>query len=168
MTTHEDNWELTAFRHHRHDVMNFLQVVRAYVQLGRTEGAIEAVDRLAEWLKSLSLWQSKVQQEDACLVWHAATCPQVWLTEAPRVCLNDLQRDQLRAIWSRLNTLAQSLGIRAFQVRWEEVVKEGTDTLQVLSIEALAPVPENWKSIFRDTFGDDWPTMFEIHLHSEQ
>lgn len=57
MTRSAEVWE-NAFRHHRHDVQNVLQLIKAYIQIGKPDRALSAVDQLAEWLNSLSIQQA--------------------------------------------------------------------------------------------------------------
>lgn len=66
-----------AFRVHRHDVQNHLQLVKAYIQLNRPSDALSAVDRLAHWLTSLSLVQNHLGGESAAILWAAAQCPNI-------------------------------------------------------------------------------------------
>lgn len=162
----KDTDALSAFRHHRHDVMNSLQMIRAYTQLGRMEQAIETVDRLADWLKSLSLWQNSTELEESTLVWHAATCPQVKLTSIPsKIRLTPVMGEELMDIWTHLNTAAQELGIRGFEVQLNESGADPLDSpLLKLSVKPELPAPENWKTLLTDRLPKDWPKMFEICL----
>lgn len=72
---------LESFRKHRHDVLNFLQLIRAYEQMGKSQKSIQLVDDLAKWLQSLTLWQIHFEKQHAQLIWQAANCPKVILTE---------------------------------------------------------------------------------------
>ncbi|WP_062308743.1 Spo0B domain-containing protein [Alicyclobacillus sendaiensis] len=68
---------LEAFRRHRHDVLNELQIIRALIQMNRSERAMAAIDRLAEWLQSLGRVQQAVFSSAEPLVWVLAGCPHV-------------------------------------------------------------------------------------------
>lgn len=70
-----------AFRRHRHDVLNELQLIRANIQLNRPARAIELVDRTAQWLQSLAVWQNVLTDPEADLLWIAASCPRIVLRE---------------------------------------------------------------------------------------
>ncbi|SIS63628.1 Spo0B domain-containing protein [Alicyclobacillus vulcanalis] len=68
---------LEAFRRHRHDVLNQLQIIRALVQMDRPDRALAAIDRLAEWLQSLGQAQQAVPSGAESMVWTLACCPHV-------------------------------------------------------------------------------------------
>lgn len=69
----ESPW--VAFQSHRHDLQNYLQLVKAYLQLGRPEKAMTAVDECAEWLGSLSRLQSRLTSHEQDVFWTAVACP---------------------------------------------------------------------------------------------
>lgn len=103
---------LSAFRGHRHDVLNGMQVVRGYIQLGRTQEAISAIDRLTTWLRSLTLIQSLAATNYRWLT-AASHCPHVILSEC--FCNETLpdETDCLLAdVWSWLNEEMSLIGIR--------------------------------------------------------
>ncbi|MFX4302660.1 Spo0B domain-containing protein [Alicyclobacillus tolerans] len=50
--------KLSWFRGHRHEVLNKLQLIRAYMQMNRLESALEHIDQLSIWLRSLSELQN--------------------------------------------------------------------------------------------------------------
>ncbi|KPV43237.1 Spo0B domain-containing protein [Alicyclobacillus ferrooxydans] len=70
----ESSW--TAFQLHRHDLQNYMQLVKAYLQLGKPEKALDAANQCAGWLTSLSRLQSQLSEDagGARLLWTAATC----------------------------------------------------------------------------------------------
>lgn len=67
------------FRAHRHDVLNELQLIRAYLQMERPAQAVAVVDRLSTWLQSLTTWQINAGTFGEQLMWTAAVCPHVLL-----------------------------------------------------------------------------------------
>ncbi|TDY43370.1 sensor kinase SpoOB-type protein [Alicyclobacillus sacchari] len=67
------------FRTHRHDVLNELQLIRAYLQMERPAQAVAVVDRLSTWLQSLTTWQISAGAFGEQLMWTAAVCPHVLL-----------------------------------------------------------------------------------------
>lgn len=69
-----------AFRRHRHDVLNQLQLIRARVQMGQGDRALLVLDRTALWLQSLGTWQSHLPVHAHSLLWRMAECSHV-LTE---------------------------------------------------------------------------------------
>ncbi|WAH44266.1 Spo0B domain-containing protein [Alicyclobacillus fastidiosus] len=79
MENEHDTYEANAFRRHRHDVLNELQLIRGYLQLGQMERALGVVDRTAGWLQSLTNWQTSSDSVGEWLMWEAATCPNLLL-----------------------------------------------------------------------------------------
>lgn len=73
-TTPQDAME-QVLRAHRHDVMNHLQVCKGYLQLGKADRAMEALNRCAEWLQALSRWQEMVGDGDPQLLYAAYMAP---------------------------------------------------------------------------------------------
>jgi hypothetical protein len=72
---------LESLRRHRHDVLNGLQLVKAYLQLGKAEQSLSAVNRLADWLQSISGIQSRGHAPE--LVRTAMECPHVRVRNLP-------------------------------------------------------------------------------------
>ncbi|WP_067848232.1 Spo0B domain-containing protein [Alicyclobacillus mali (ex Roth et al. 2021)] len=72
---------LEAFRRHRHDVLNQLQIVRALIQMNRADRAIAAIDRIAAWLQSLGRVQQAVPAGAEAIVWALAVCPHIVVDE---------------------------------------------------------------------------------------
>ncbi len=70
---------VSLFRKHRHDILNQLQLIRAYIQIGRMPDAIRIVDATAVWLQSLTVWQTRCKGVAERLVWIASNCPHVIL-----------------------------------------------------------------------------------------
>jgi hypothetical protein len=71
---------VSLFRKHRHDLLNQLQLIRAYVQIGRQSDAIRIVDETARWLQSLTKWQTHCKGHAERLVFVASNCPHLILT----------------------------------------------------------------------------------------
>jgi hypothetical protein len=92
---------ISAFRHHRHDVLNGLQLIRGYVQLNRPDDAIRTIDRLAQWIQSLSVVQSLA---DGHSPWFSAACqsPHVRLTQCSLPHMERPEDDLLAEIWAWL------------------------------------------------------------------
>jgi hypothetical protein len=107
-----------AFRKHRHDVLNGLQLVKAYMQLNKPVEAMDALDRLSNWLRSLSVIQAQCM--DSNLLWAAAQCP--------HICVEDVQLSPLTGpflkevmeclVW--LDACANEQGVRRMSVRLGE------------------------------------------------
>lgn len=106
-----------AFRRHRHDVMNGLQLVKAYMQLNRPGDAMEALNRLADWLSSLSAIQASITGLQACVLWAAAECPHVWLTSLLGSPPSDVAAEELSDCLRWLDEQANAQGIRVMRVQ---------------------------------------------------
>jgi hypothetical protein len=72
---------LESLRRHRHDVLNGLQLVKAYLQLGKADQSLSALNRLADWIQSISGIQSKGHAPE--LVRTAMECPHVRVRTLP-------------------------------------------------------------------------------------
>ena len=102
-----------AFRRHRHEVLNALQLIKGYIQLGHPDRALHSVDRLAVWLTGLSRWHTVCPAQDS-LLWQAAGQSSVALAavvpdQPPWRCSPGLERDLLAA-WQWLQGQAAELG----------------------------------------------------------
>ncbi|CAM3798254.1 Spo0B domain-containing protein [Alicyclobacillus pomorum] len=98
-----------AFRRHRHDVMNSLQLVKAYIQMEKSDKALQAVNDLADWLKSLSLVQMRSTEPQ--LLWTAAQCPRVRFAHVPEdVILRQGESAEICRLLEKLESLAAQYG----------------------------------------------------------
>lgn len=111
---------LTAFRKHRHDVINGLQMVRAYIQLNRPERALAAMDDVSNWLASLSLWTTISADSYANLTWIAAICPRILLCATPNaMLLQNHQAASLARMLPEWDEAASILGVKCVRLRLE-------------------------------------------------
>lgn len=108
-----------AFRKHRHDVMNGLQLVKAYMQLNKPVEAMSALDRLANWLRSLSVIQA--QSMDSNLLWAAAQCPHLCIEGVQLSALTAPLLQELVACLGCLDACANEQGIRRMSIRLGEI-----------------------------------------------
>jgi hypothetical protein len=83
--TDRENSPVLRFRKHRHDILNQLQLIRAYVQIGRQPDAIRIVDETARWLQSLTMWQTYCTENAERLVFAASNCPHLFLASADEI-----------------------------------------------------------------------------------
>ncbi len=98
-----------AFRRHRHDVMNSLQLVKAYIQMEKPDKALHAVNDLANWLQSLSLVQ--MHSTEPQLLWTAAQCPRVRFAHvAEDILLRKGESAELCRLLEKLESLAAQCG----------------------------------------------------------
>jgi len=157
---------LGAFRHHRHDVVNSLQVIRAYIQMGRSEKAVQSVDELAAWLRSLAVWQACVGTQDEELVWNAAVCPNLQLVSAPRITFAETQRREVKQAWLWLNEFAQVKGNKFIYIKLEAEWTEPSDLggRPVMWIDGVTDKDATWREDFQRALPPAWPTTFEIRL----
>lgn len=79
--TSESAQMASLFRQHRHDVLNELQLVRGYVQLGYLDKAMNVMDRAAVWLQSLTKWQQVFENGHENVLFSAAVCPNILLAD---------------------------------------------------------------------------------------
>lgn len=127
---HEQGSAKDAFRIHRHDVQNSLQLVRAYLQLDRPERALFAVMDLSNWLTSLSLVQSKFEFAPSQVLWTAAQCPHVRLTQADLVTKWTRARSHVLCdIWTFANEQAAATGVSPLSL--EVSLEPGSDMIRV-------------------------------------
>lgn len=66
-----------AIREHRHELINVLQIVRAYVQLGKPVQALNHLDDLADWLQSLTICQSGLGLSGESVLFQSARYPRL-------------------------------------------------------------------------------------------
>ena len=113
--------ELAAFRLHRHDVLNDLQLIRAYIQMGRPEQALGAVDHLADWLASLGIVQNMFGDLYNELFWLMATCAYVRIADGVQPLLSGAGRhlEEFKRVVVWLNQQAQMHGVKLFVVSGE-------------------------------------------------
>lgn len=145
MTNPETESIAEQFRQHRHDVLNELQLVRGYIQMGQTERALTIVDRAARWLQSLAMWQSNTGELGEQLMWVASICPHLVVQRVELdVPLTDAETSMLSA-WLRqaeidVSEVGQRLSLRAHlcATGWE------------IACDAQPAVLEGWQSTFRD------------------
>jgi hypothetical protein len=98
---------LESLRRHRHDVLNGLQLVKAYLQLGKSDQALGALDRLADWLQSIARIQAKGHAPE--LVRAAMECPHVRVQGLPE--RSDLGSPQVAEL-CRLLGLAEQFAVQ--------------------------------------------------------
>lgn len=131
-----------AFRIHRHDVLNSLQLVRAYIQLDRVDRALSAVTDLSAWLQSLSLAQAVFAESAESLLWTASACSRARLAEvvdAPR-WTPTLRRD-VGQVWITVNDQVALIGADAVKLRLRGTGETAPAIL--VRIEVAAGKPEN-------------------------
>ncbi|ACV58826.1 Spo0B domain-containing protein [Alicyclobacillus acidocaldarius] len=115
---------LEAFRRHRHDVLNQLQIVRALIQMNRADRAIAAIDRLAEWLQSLGRVQQAVLPSAELMVWTLASCPHVVVAD---ILVEEAPGDDSVEQWtSFLTELEERLALDGRQLRIKLIVNAKT------------------------------------------
>lgn len=112
---------LDAFRLHRHDVQNALQLVRGYIQLNRPNNAIEVVDGLSAWLHSLTLI-SNLGPSASPWISQAAQCPHVVLTDLAGDSADQETYEMVADSWSWLNEACAEQAIRTI---WAKVTLDG-------------------------------------------
>lgn len=140
MTSFDD---LASFRAHRHDVLNQLQLVRAYVQLNRPEQALRSVDALAGWLTSIGHVQNTTQ--DPRLVWMVAKTPHVTFHGVSE--LHDVSEEEADKLHSIGEWLESECMIHGFQQDVTFVRSENILKVCIRKTEETAPW---WDTIHKD------------------
>ncbi|MCL6637986.1 MAG: Spo0B domain-containing protein [Alicyclobacillus sp.] len=111
-----------AVRAHRHDLLNDLQVVKAYLQMQRTDRAAAAIDRLAARLNGLSHLQATLSPDEHELMWWAMQCSRVTLQDWPRgVCVAPGMAAQVGQVLILLDSKAAESGIPLVHLRVRSV-----------------------------------------------
>ncbi|WP_067932989.1 Spo0B domain-containing protein [Alicyclobacillus kakegawensis] len=101
-----DGWP-DVFRQHRHDVLNGLQLVQGYLQLGKPDRALAALIELSGWLQGVSRAQSVAADSDWEFVFAVATCASLELAACER--LFPMDEPLLRELSHLWRALQQSL-----------------------------------------------------------
>ncbi|WP_258110812.1 Spo0B domain-containing protein [Alicyclobacillus sp. SP_1] len=113
MNDSEDIWKSLDL--HRHEVLNALQLIRAYGQLGKTESQLAQVDRLAEWIHSLSLWNREwIKHSKHCLL-LVMTDRRIHLSNVDTV--DSMSAEDSRVLAAFLSGLTQLLSV----IEWTSV-----------------------------------------------
>jgi hypothetical protein len=100
----EAQW-LGAFRKHRHDVLNELQLVQGYVQLQNYAGSLGAVHRLSTWLASLSELQAQLYEVESQILAVASGSPHVVFRSCART--RPLLEEEVSAVSNLWNSLEE-------------------------------------------------------------
>lgn len=123
-----------ALRVHRHEILNGLQLVRAYIQLERPERALSAISDLSQWLQSLSLAQSAFEADAPELLWLAAECSRVRIaTVEDGVHWTESAVTLLADFWRWLHEQAGAVGAGPFrlEIRGGEAVNRASVRLRL-------------------------------------
>ncbi|GMA52367.1 hypothetical protein GCM10025857_37240 [Alicyclobacillus contaminans] len=103
-----------ALRRHRHDILNDLQLVKAYIQLGKPDRALGAVDKLVNWLQSLSSIHAITPSP---LLWTLVQCPAVrWRFDTPISDWSTEEVGELCDLARTVNEAAQDAGLGVIRV----------------------------------------------------
>jgi len=114
---------LSAFQKHRHDVINGLQLIRAYIQMDRPARALSALDDVSRWIGSLSLWTSIVTNESSQLMWVAASCPRILLhSVAPTLRIGSAEAYALASLLQQWDEEASVRGVTCIVVELADPV----------------------------------------------
>lgn len=158
-----------AFHRHRHDVMNGLQLVKAYLQLHKPVEAMAAVDRLALWLHSLSELQAHLHEENLNLLWTAAQCPRVLIHSLDVLDLSDAVQLELSAclLWLEEQANEQGIHVMKIQLLGRQSLHGCTDEVEVLvHIVATEETAAWWHNITDD--GTNLHTWSHVQLRCDR
>jgi hypothetical protein len=145
------NSSAAAFRAHRHDVLNALQLIRAYIQLNRPNDALRAVDNLATWLQSIGNLQNQLGDEHEDVLWLFVRCPHVHIRHMarfPDLCESALS--ELRALWYWLEEQCSNQGFRRVEVEVHHAAEEGLEIL----LDVTEEMDSWWNTIHNVNSGE--------------
>jgi hypothetical protein len=103
---YSEEFALNAFRKHRHDVMNSLQLVKSYTQIQKPEAALRWLDHLAEWLQMISRCQVQLRGRVETVIWQLAQSPHIRLDCRAALTLDDEEAKELQGVLDRLELWA--------------------------------------------------------------
>ena len=167
MALTDAEFRLEALRTHRHDVLNALQLIRAYIQLQRPDAAVKVIDRTATWLQSFALWQSKIRTphpEELLLV--TSMCSRIWLAESQTGM--EVFPDETGAVirtlqdlneWATLNEQYFGISLHRRSEREQRNSKEAIETDLVIVIYPDKETHIEWTS------PTDYP--IDVYLHQD-
>lgn len=138
-----------SFRRHRHDVLNALQLVRGYVQMGQTDKAIGVVDRTAAWLQSLSRWHVNGQADAEQLMWTASVCSNIILDDF--VCL-DVEYADLAPLTSWLLSTQTQLATEGYRMHIRIELRERTEIGCDMPLEVVQQWQDTYQSLHFITY----------------
>jgi len=134
------------FRIHRHDVLNHLQLVQAYIQLQRLDEAMLSVSALAGWLNSISLWQ-QIDVLAQIMVPVAAVTSHVHLKEHHRLPhVLGVWNEELPNAWKWLDDWIKTQQIKYVNVIITGSVIDSSETpIICMLIEATERIKVAWQ-----------------------
>ncbi len=142
--TADDGW-LQMLRMHRHDMLNGLQLVSGYLQLDKPERALQSLERMANWLRTVS-WIQAATESTEWTAWFQAShvTPHVLLRNRPEVTALSQQQDMsLAAAWRWLEEIAALHGI--LEIGLDAVGKtEENGSIIELTVDAGETVADWW------------------------
>lgn len=141
-----DRWP-ELLRLHRHDLLNGLQLVSGYLQLNKPERALQSVDRMARWLRTIS-WIQAVADSAAVDGWFKAShiAPHVLLHERPHdVAYTSELDDALSHAWRWLEEMAALYGISEMRLTVVGKTNKGQSGIEMM-VETGEEEPSWWSS----------------------
>lgn len=152
-----------AFRKHRHDVMNGLQLVKAYIQLNKSDEAVAAVNRLADWFQSLALVQASWQATWPELLWTAAQCPHLRITKvSPGIPASPEDAAAMSDCLHWLEDAVSMAGLRTLQIAVDH--HPDTHPSPVISMENAAEVGTWWQTTCEQPQTLPWSARIGVRL----
>ena len=156
----------SAFQSHRHDIQNFLQLIKAYLQLGKPDRANMAVDECSDWLASLSTLQNVLSEAEEELFWTAVSCPHL------RISIRDVRTSLPRNVlcksllWLDERTVEQNRKYITVEISVCQQVEEseqGSGRVgEKWCVSVAESVSDNWESALVTSFPADWSALVEL------
>lgn len=157
----------SAFQSHRHDIQNYLQLIKAYLQLQKPDRVSIAIDECSDWLAALSALQNSLSETEYELFWTAVSCSHL------RIRIEDLQtslaRDMLCDALVRLDEWTVEHNMKYITVE-VSVIHTDDEALQ----EEPRAAGDKWRLTVKTsegtrwqlttdvTFPNGWPAVVEI------
>ncbi|QSO45907.1 Spo0B domain-containing protein [Alicyclobacillus mengziensis] len=145
----------SAFQSHRHDIQNYLQLMKAYLQLGKPDRASIAIDECSDWLASLSALQNSLSETEYELFWTAASCSHL------RIRIEDLQTSLARhmlcdaLVWLDEWTVEHNIKYIIVEV---SVFQTGDEALQ----EDPRAAGDKWRLTVETSEGTRWQLPTDV------
>jgi hypothetical protein len=150
-----------VFRRHRHDILNGLQLVQGYLQMGRPQQALTALSQLTGWLRTVSLVQMQAGVAERAFLFTVSTCPAIEAVSLDGLfpMTSDLCR-QLCAVWRMLDQAVGESDVRRVRVRVRGDA-DGEHPCQTVSLEleAAPGVLEWWHGEGRAVLAGSQPCV---------
>ncbi len=139
-----------VFRRHRHDVLNGLQLVQGYLQLGKPERALTALQEVSQWLLGVSLVQTRMKDGDHPFLFAVATCPSLTVVCCDHLFpMDDRLCQELTSVWYKLEDALAASNIHRLHIHVQGDATESAFSTRVWLKVEEAPDIHPWLQTIR-------------------